>query len=184
MEMKLPQVERIVTETIDGKQVQKQIYADGSYGVRDGDSVKRYFPDGTNQTYIKSADSFRLSTEVLPDGTKRGWYDNGYMRFEKFPDGTKREWYNNGHMKSENLPDGTRTIYNENRDVIYHATKGVEDTVLYLARKHVAERRLEKEEKLSKRKRKRVILPKMYYKFEKAIKMKMAVLKVKKDLGR
>ena len=146
MEMKLPRVERIVTETIDGKQVQKQIYADGSYGVRDGDSVERYFPDGKRQTYIKSADSFRLSKEVLPGGTK--------------------------------------TYYNDQGKVNYHATKGVEDTVLYLAKKHVAKRRLEKEDKLSKGKDERVILPKMYYKFEKAIKMKKAVRKVKKDFER
>ena len=86
-------------------------------------------------------------------------------------------------MESEKLPDGTKTYYNDQGKVTYHATKGVEDTVLYVAKKHVAERRLQKEDKRSKGKC--VILPKMY-KLSKAIKMKKAVLvlKVKKDLGR
>gem|GEM_PF-4183786 len=97
--------------------------------------------------------------------------------------GTYRRWYDNRQM-SEKLPDGTETHYNDQGQMTYHATKGVEDTVLYLAKKHVAERRLEKEDKLSKGKDERVILPKMYYKFEKAIKMKRAVRKVKKDLER
>lgn len=54
MDNTLPRVEKIVDETIDGKLVQKQLYADGSYGIRDGSIVERYFPDGKKQTYKKS----------------------------------------------------------------------------------------------------------------------------------
>ena len=97
--------------------------------------------------------------------------------------GTYRRWYGNGQMAFEKLPGGTKTHYNDQGKVTYHATKGVEDTVLYLAKKHVAKRRLEKEDKLSKGKDERVILPKMN-KLSKAIEMKKAVRKVKKDLGR
>ncbi len=180
MEMKLPQVERIVTETIDGKKVQKQIYADGSYGVRDGDNVTRYFPDGKEQTYfLESAYSFRLSRELLPDGTWRCWHENGQMKEELLSNGTRRWWYENGQMESEQLPDGTTSSYDSKGKMIYHATKGVEDTDLYVAKKRVAERRMKKEDKLSKGKDERVILPKMS-KLSKAIEMKKAIKEVKK----
>ena len=229
-EQRLPQVEKIVTETIEGKQVQKQIYADGSYVIRDRNNVTRYFPDGKRQTYEKYYDLFILSREVLPDGTYHSWhgngqmsseklpngtyhswYNDGQMKKEKLPGGTEREWYDNGQVQKEKLPDGTEYVYYENGqmaseklsdgaeyvyyengnlkdahfpdgtmirgdeegNVTYHATKGVEDTVVYLAKQRVALKRMAKEDKLSQGKDERVILPKMN-KLSKAIEMTKA----------
>jgi YD repeat-containing protein len=189
-EQRLPQAERIVTETIDGKQVQKQIYADGSYGIRDGNAIKRFFPDGKKQTYVSPYGAFILRSESLPDGTERKWnwkgqmewerrsdgtwiswyydnnklfgekrsdgtehewYDNGQMAREKLPDGTERKWDGNGQMVSEESPDGTRSLWTNTGRLIYHATKGVSDTFVYLAKERVEKKMNEQMNKYAKK---------------------------------
>ncbi len=118
----LPEIIKTITETIDGKSVQKQIYADGSYGIPEEDSLKRYFPNETIQTYQLSTETkeFILISEKLSDGTIRHWYDNGQLEYEVIP--------------------GKTTIrYNKTGKIIYHATKDIEDTKKYLrTKKHRA----------------------------------------------
>ena len=118
----LPQIIKTVTETIEGKQVQKQMYLDDSYGILQDDTLKRYHPNKTVQTYQLSTETkeFILISEKLPDGTKRQWYDNGQLEYEV-------------------LPNNTTTKYDKTGNIIYHATNGIEDTKKYLrAKKHRA----------------------------------------------
>ena len=118
----LPQIIETNAELIDGKQVQKQIYADGSYGILEDDTVKRYLPNKTIQTYKLSLETneFILVTEKELDGTLRQWHDNGQLEYEV-------------------IPDKTTTRYDKTGKIIYHATKGIEDTKKYLrAKKHRA----------------------------------------------
>jgi len=162
MEMRLPQVEKIVTETIDGKEVQKQIYADGSYGIRNGDEIKRYFPDGKEQIYKYTRRGFTIISEELPDGTERKWDEYG-------------------KKISEKLPDGTEIRYDKRGKVTYHATKGKEDTVIYLAEQRVLE-------KMEKNKEKLIKAPKVVQKIASSkafndIALKVAKKKIKKSRG-
>ncbi len=220
---RLPKAKRVSKEIIDGKEIEKEFYGDGSYGVRNGDEMTRYFPDGKEQTYRRGFivgeklpngverrwrhgdltyekladgssrswgpngrqwarrlsdgtrrtwydDGKNLESEELPDGTFRkwyrngqiegerlpgrstcawykngqmeseylsdgtfhAWYGNGQMAAERLPDCSERRWYENGQMKSEELPDGTQTRYNRKGKIIFHATKGVEDTAEYI----------------------------------------------------
>ena len=64
-------------------------------------------------------------------------YTSGKLAYKKEADGTEREWYENGAIKSVCSPDGTKIGYNHNNEVIYHATAGKEDTVVYLAKQRV-----------------------------------------------
>lgn len=208
----LPKVEKIVTETIDGKQVQKQMYADGSYGIRNNEIVTRYFDDGKAQTYLLKDNKFILKFENLSDGTKREFYDNGKVRHEQFPDGTKRDWHINGnnlHLKVyehlsdgterswyllngykavEKFPDGTETRYDEKSGKItYHATKGVEDTAKYIALHKVAERQVAKSEKMrqdaeAKGKTPEKTVVKKLSPLQKSIQMAKALKEAKKSL--
>lgn len=116
----LPQIIETNAELIDGKQVQKQIYADGTYGILENDTVKRYLSNKTIQTYRLSSETkeFILVTEKEPDGTLRQWHDNGQLEYEV-------------------IPNKTTTRYDKTGKIIYHATKGIEDTKKYLrAKKH------------------------------------------------
>ena len=129
----LPHVEKMVTEEIGGKQVQKQIYADGSYGIRNGNEIMRYYESGIKQLYkLSDANLFILRQEERPDGSEYKWHDNGQMRSKKLPDGsyydyyrsgamasrklsdgTEHEWYPNGQMKSEKLPGKEKRAWDE-----------------------------------------------------------------------
>ena len=182
---RLPKAKRVSKEIIDGKEIEKEFYGDGSYGVRNGDEMTRYFPDGKEQTYRRGFivgeklpngverrwrhgdltyekladgssrswgpngrqwarrlsdgtrrtwydDGKNLESEELPDGTFRKWYRNGQIEGERLPGRSTCRWYENGQMKSEELPDGTQTRYNRKGKIIFHATKGVEDTAEYI----------------------------------------------------
>ena len=129
----LPRVEKMVTEEVDGKQVQKQIYDDGSYGIRHGNEIVRYFETGVKQFYKLSDEKlFMLRQEERPDGSEYKWHDNGRMKSKKLsdgsfyeyyrseamasrklPDGTEHEWYPNGQMKSEKLPGKEKRAWDE-----------------------------------------------------------------------
>ena len=104
---KLPQAEKTQIRTIKGDKVQKQTYADGSYGILAHNKVKRYFPDGKQQTYVNKNGDFILETQTLPNGTKREFYENGNLSDEYLPDGTQRHWYQSGQLQWQTLPNGT-----------------------------------------------------------------------------
>jgi len=130
-EMRLPEIEKTVKETIEGKEVEKEIYGDGSYGIRNGNEIKRYFPDDKSkeQTYVFLT----------------GYY---YLAEEKLSDGTVREWFDDGQISHEKLPDGTETKYDFNGEIRYHATDGVEDTKEYRIAQRVKNRKQQVLDKL------------------------------------
>lgn len=151
MEIKLPQTERVVTETINGKQIEKKLYADGSYGVESngGRFVERYFPDGKKQIYsLNDEGSIHSMREILPDGCmtsydakgnvtyrkswtgeERGyeWYENGQKKSEIVVDGDDRyecKWYENGQKKYESLPNGEKREWYENGQIKLECYRG------------------------------------------------------------
>ena len=149
-EMRLPEIEKTVKETIEGKEVEKEIYGDGSYGIRNGNEIKRYFPDDKSkeQTYVFLTGYYYLAEEKLSDGTVHRWYSNGLSSLEKLPDGTVREWFDDGQISHEKLPDGTETKYDFNGEIRYHATDGVEDTKEYRIAQRVKNRKQQVLDKL------------------------------------
>lgn len=116
---KLPQIAQIVEDTIDGKKVQKRIYIDGSYSLREGNEITRYFKNGRQLTYRPAKGGFILREEKRPDGTKRDWYENGQMEREILPDGTWYHWHKNGQMSHENLSNGICRMWYENGQLEY-----------------------------------------------------------------
>ena len=105
------------------------------------------YPDGSEyewyQRFLRT-DNFQLKRMKTSNGDEFSWNERGQIIHEKHPDGTERWWHDNEQMRAETLPDGTKTVYDEEGKIIYHATKGVEDTVVYLAEAHVREKKEKK----------------------------------------
>lgn len=86
------------TKEVDGDTLVVERYADGSYSEKvkhnNDETVTWYKKDGKKEDYYKTSsdEEYRLATETLPDGTKRGFdrYENLY--YESLPDGTWHEW--------------------------------------------------------------------------------------------
>ena len=92
----LPEAVEIEAVVIDGKKVEKQKYADGSYGIKqENGSLKIYGTDKSVKTYELLSDKgtdYYLSAEKLADGTERSFSRKGLVMSEKFPDGSKKEY--------------------------------------------------------------------------------------------
>lgn len=118
--VKLPEVVSINTENIDGKNVVKQVYADGSYGMDVGsDAVEIHYPDNSVRTFnkvidytnpTKETDEYYLALEKLPNGIEREWSHRdgkAFMYYEKLPNGEERTWQNFSgkvYLNSEYIP--------------------------------------------------------------------------------
>jgi len=152
-EQRLPQAERIVKDIIlNGIKVEKQIYDDGSYGIRDDSHVIRYFPNGKLQTYRPIDGTFILKEESLPDGTFRNWHNNGQIEIEHSVFlKHRREWYENGSLSAEYFPDYTGIMYDKHGKIIYHETETIKDTVVYLAKERVEKKMNEQMNKYAKK---------------------------------
>ena len=219
-QQKLPKVERIVSETIEGEQVQKQIFADGSYiyGFNQGSTIYRYFPDSSFvRAYLyEKVDSDYILREVEDPHYRviQRYYDNGQCEMEDrgtrvthwYENGQKKsessyyyedpginfrvqnggiEWYENGRLAHIWLDCGFEEKYNEEGDLTYHMTHGVEDTVKYLAIRKVAERQAEKSEKMRKQAEARGETPKRaVVKKLNPIQKAIAIKKAKKELSK
>lgn len=129
----------------------------------DGRMKYEKLPDGTIRTWYENG---QMEMEKLPDGTQREWYADGKMSKAKLPDNTllewdhykkafgvggrlknekinrilMREWHDNGLLAYARSPGGKEIKYDRLGKVIYHATKGKEDTEEYLAKMRSARR--------------------------------------------
>ncbi len=125
----------------DENDVYKEL-ADGTmcwYDKDTGETKDERMPDGTVRGYYHG----KLEYEQLNNGTMRWWDINGCKRREVLHDGTKYSWHGNGQLEFEKLPDGTSTRYNKAGEIIYHETKGVEDTNTYLNLQRVKNKKAE-----------------------------------------
>lgn len=144
-----------------------------------GQKKKEKLPDGIYREWYESG---QPKEERLFGEIQKSWYENGEKMFEREADGTSRSWYENGEKYSEKLPNGTsrrwfengqlaeemccsddgrlisRGKYNVDGTVTYlvHYDKdGKDDTNLYLAKRKIAAKHIEKGEKKGK------VLPKL-----------------------
>ena len=103
---------------------------------------------------------------------------------------TDFEYYPNGGMKSKKLSSGTESRWDEKGNLIYHATKGREDTKLYLAKQKLAQKQVAKSDELREKggktvknadgtTRQQTVVKKMG-KLEKAVKLPLAMLRAKR----
>lgn len=123
----------------------------------DGRMCFEKLPDGTTRSWYENG---QMEIEKLPDGTERWWFADGKMSKAKLPDNTilewdhykksfgiggklknekinkilTREWYENGQLAYARSPAGKEIKYDRLGKVIFHATKGKEDTEAYLAK--------------------------------------------------
>ena len=141
-------------ELFADKVVFKSYYKNGyveSETLESGKTIGYYNPEGTS--YGEVGKKIKLY-ELQPDGTARGWFPDGIMQYEIIPGKHERHWDSKGNLYLEKLPNGikrkyssgkpieeentkkgTKTRWNDNGEVIYHATDGVEDTKTYLKNK-------------------------------------------------
>ena len=134
----LPQVEKNVFILVDGKRAQKQIYSDGTFGILQNNTIKRYLPNGTVQEYKFENDDFVLTGEQLSDVTVKSdspaenkeniplssadilkllRHKNGELKYIKTRDGFERFYYKNGAKRYEKSPDGTIKTWHKNRQL-------------------------------------------------------------------
>ena len=74
------------------------------------------FCDGVKRGWHENG---QMRYESLPNGTRRRWHTNGQMSYERLPDGTDHGWYENGQMSYESLPDGTDRRWHESGQMFY-----------------------------------------------------------------
>lgn len=194
-----PKIEKIVTEDVNGKSVQKLMHEDGSYSVQDASGVfTRYFKDGKVETYEPT-----ILEEIDSDGTRR-YYRGGRLEQETFPNGVRyhykvgttgieQEDYPNHTTYRDYTPSGndeftifhekdgsessTRTVRKAGK-VVHHETNGVTDTILYrmkakyleALREKVGEKIKEREGKNQEAKKERAVENKTITKIKAALK--------------
>ena len=88
-------------------------------------------------------------------------------------------------MKLKKLPDGTEFKWNPKGNITYHATNGVNDTNIYLAKQRVEKKKEEKLQKLQdKPKLQKAVSKVVSTKAFQNIALKVAERKIKKSLGK
>ena len=87
--VKLPEVVGVETDVVDGKNVVKQLYADGTYGISYGSSdVEIHYPNGDVLGFLKdNQGEYYLAEENRADGTVRYFNQYNVMSYEKLPNG-------------------------------------------------------------------------------------------------
>ena len=96
----LPQVVDVVTESIEDTEIEKQLYFDDSFGTKQGNVVKRRFPNGAKAKYIYNDEytCFAIDSAIGPHGEKFEWHKNGALKRSQHPNGLIFEYDEHEHM--------------------------------------------------------------------------------------
>ena len=184
MSKNLPSVIEFGNDVIEGKNVRTLIFSDHSVGIVT-DVIERYLPDGTVQHFVPYKYVREVNHDPDPDYYDSGCRGEGVvwdeyrskiriessnrsdfnpnsvdcaLVYEKLPDQTERKYDLYGRLEELRSPnDNTLTKY-FGLEICYHSTNGVEDTIAYLAKERIKNK---KEQKLAETKYKSKIIQKL-----------------------